>query len=124
MKRFLSLLLILTMMFVCLVGCTNTPAEESDKLNIVATVFPQYDFARQIAKDFADIHMLLPPGGESHGFEPTTSDIIAISECDVFIYTGGESDTYIDTILETVNNDDMTVGRRVRHLHRHHPGNS
>ena len=109
MKRFLSLLLILIMTFICLTGCTEAPAEDSDKLNVVATIFPQYDFARQIAKDFADIHMLIPPGGESHGFEPTTSDIIAISECDVFIYTGGESDTYIDTILETVNNDDMTV---------------
>ena len=93
----------------CLTGCTNSPDSEDDRLKVVATIFPQYDFARQIAKDCADIRMLIPPGGESHSYEPTTSDIIAISECDVFIYTGGESDSYIDSILSTVKNEDMTV---------------
>ncbi len=109
MKRILSILTALMLIILCLTGCTDNTSSEDERLKVVATIFPQYDFARQIAKDYADIRMLIPPGGESHSFEPTTSDIIAISECDVFIYTGGESDTYIDTILDTVKNDDMKV---------------
>lgn len=109
MKKFLSFITALLLFILCLTGCNHNSSSEDEKLKVVATIFPQYDFARQIAKDCADIRMLIPPGGESHGFEPTTSDIIAISECDVFIYTGGESDTYIDTILATVKNENMTV---------------
>ena len=57
----------------------------SGKLSIVATVFPQYDFARQIAGDRADVTMLLKPGMEAHSYEPSPKDIIGISQCDMFL---------------------------------------
>jgi zinc transport system substrate-binding protein len=69
----------------------------------VAVNFPAYDFARQIAGDRVNLTMLLPPGAESHSFEPTPRDIIKIQDCDVFIYTGGETDVWVDRILESMD---------------------
>ena len=88
-----------------LAGCAPTePAPERDdgRLRIVATVFPAYDFARAAAGDRADVTLLLPPGVESHSYEPTPADILAVQNCDLFIYLGGESDAWVDTILTAV----------------------
>ncbi|MBR2724318.1 MAG: zinc ABC transporter substrate-binding protein [Ruminococcus sp.] len=108
MKRLLSLLLAVLVML-SLSACSKSIQKDIQKLNIVATIFPQFDFARELAGDKAEVTMLLPPGGESHSFEPTVSDIIAINNCDIFIYTGGESDTWINSLLETSENKNMTV---------------
>ena len=75
---------------------------ESEQLTVVATVFPAYDFARAVGGDLADVQLLLPPGTESHSYEPTPADILAVQDCDLFIYLGGESDTWVETILESV----------------------
>jgi zinc transport system substrate-binding protein len=74
-----------------------------DKLNVVAVNFPAYDFVRAIAGDRAALSMLLPPGAESHSFEPSPKDIVTIQKSDVFIYTGGESDAWVERILESVD---------------------
>lgn len=110
MKKFLTLML--SVVFILSISACNTDRienQENKKLNIVATIFPQFDFARTIAGDKAEVTMLLPPGAESHSFEPTVSDIMSIDNCDIFIYTGGESDTWIDSLLQTSNNKDMTI---------------
>ena len=73
------------------------------KLSIVATNFPAYDFARAVARDKADIKMLIKPGAEVHDFEPTPQDIIDIRRSQLFIYTGGESDAWVERILRDVN---------------------
>jgi zinc transport system substrate-binding protein len=78
-------------------------------LSIVATIFPPYDFARSVAGDMAEIAMLLPPGAESHSFEPTPQDIIRIQNCDVFIYNGGESDAWVNEILESMDTAAMNI---------------
>jgi zinc transport system substrate-binding protein len=78
---------------------------------VVAVNFPAYDFARQIAKDRVNLTMLLPPGAESHSFEPTPRDIIKIQNCDVFIYTGGESDVWVDRIFESMDASNMKIIR-------------
>ena len=88
-----------------LAGCAPTaPAPEADdgRLQIVATVFPAYDFARAAVGDSAEVTLLLPPGVESHSYEPTPADILAVQNCDLFIYLGGESDAWVDTILTAV----------------------
>ena len=92
----LSLAMVLT-------GCADIkPSEESEKISVVATIFPCYDFARQVGGDCADVTLLIPPGSESHSYEPTSSDIIKISGCDLFIYVGGESDKWHDEYDEHV----------------------
>ena len=82
---------------------------ESDQLSVVATVFPAYDFARAIGGEAAEVSLLLPPGAESHSYEPTPADILAVQQCDLFIYLGGESDTWVETILEAVEPQGETL---------------
>lgn len=69
-------------------------------LKIVCTDFPCYDLARQVSGDGAEVTMLLKPGVEAHSFEPTPADILAIGEADLFVYIGGESDAWADSLLE------------------------
>ena len=85
-------------------GCSQTvPEPENDgRLQIVATVFPAYDFARAASGGLADVTLLLPPGAESHSYEPTPADILAVQSCDLVLYLGGESDAWVDTILSAV----------------------
>ena len=70
--------------------------------SIIATNFPCYDLARQLCGDSAAIRMLLPPGSESHSYEPTPQDLIALQNCDLFLYVGGESDAWVETLLESL----------------------
>lgn len=89
-----------------LTGCGSTKKEEqgkSNKLKIVATDYAPYDFARQVAGDAADVSMLLSPGEEAHSFEPTPRDMIKIRQCDVFVYTGGESEEWVTDILKDLD---------------------
>ena len=80
-----------------------------DSVTVVSTSFAGYDFARQIAGENAEVIMLLSPGEESHTYEPTPSDIMKIKECDLFVYVGGESEKWVDTILDSVESDIKTV---------------
>ncbi|MDR0868393.1 MAG: metal ABC transporter substrate-binding protein [Planctomycetota bacterium] len=73
------------------------------KISVVTTIFPPYDFARAVGGDRVELKMLLPPGAESHSFEPTPQDLIAIQKSDLFIYGGGESDTWIKSVLQSLD---------------------
>ncbi len=101
MKKILTVVLII-IGIVLLTGCNNDEIV-ANKLIIRTTSFPGYDFARAIAKDKANIKMLLKPGSEMHDFEPTPQDIKDIKNSDIFIYVGGESDEWIDDILDDVD---------------------
>jgi zinc transport system substrate-binding protein len=79
------------------------------KINITATIFPPYDFVRQIAGDRANLAMLLPPGAESHSFEPSPKDIITIQNSDIFIYGGGETDKWVDRILQSMSVEKIRI---------------
>ena len=100
-RAFLCMILALLLL---LSACGQSTEEDTDpdQLTVVATVFPAYDFARAVGGDLADVQLLLPPGTESHSYEPTPADILAVQDCDLFIYLGGESDTWVETILESV----------------------
>ena len=74
---------------------------KSDKVSVVTTLFPQYDFARQIGGDKANVTLILPPGTESHEFEPTAADIVNISSADLFIYTGDSMEPWAGKLLSS-----------------------
>ena len=102
----------LLIIFLCAVfllcGCANedtTVAADNEKLNIIATIFPAYDFAREIGGEQINLKMLIPPGSESHTYEPSPQDIIDIENCDIFIYAGGNGDKWVETIIEAVDTD-------------------
>lgn len=73
---------------------------DGEKLQIVTTIFPPYDFVRKVGGDKVEVTMLLKPGMESHSYEPTPKDIIKITNSDLFLYAGGESDVWVEEILE------------------------
>lgn len=96
-------------------GCGRLPegsasrAPDEKKLRIVTTIFPPYDFARRIGGENVEVTMLLKPGMESHSYEPTPVDIMTIMNSDIFIYAGGESDVWVEELLE--GNDRREIGR-------------
>jgi len=110
-----KILLIITFAIVLsgVTGCKqhkNAVARNADgKINVTATIFPPYDFVRQIAGDRVNLSMLLPPGAESHSFEPSPRDIITMQNSDIFIYGGGDSDAWIDRILQSMGTDNMRI---------------
>ncbi|MCR5330808.1 MAG: metal ABC transporter substrate-binding protein [Lachnospiraceae bacterium] len=94
----------------CTAGGPNRP--EGEKLRIVTTIFPEYDWVRQILGDRAgdaDITLLMENGVDLHSYQPAVDDIIRISDCDLFIYVGGESDEWADDALKEAVNKDMVV---------------
>ena len=133
MKKIFSILIIL--LIIC--GCRNS---KSNKITIVTTNFPSYDFVRSITKNSdievkmllkpgmemhgyeptpqdisitknsdIEVKMLLKPGMEMHGYEPTPQDIIDINNSKLFIYVGGESDSWIDDVLQDINTDNKKI---------------
>ena len=85
--------------------CAAPALASEETLSVVCTIFPAYDFARQLAGDTAQVRLLLPPGSESHSYEPSPRDIIDIQEADLFLYAGGESDNWVDGILASMGDD-------------------
>ena len=93
----------ITMVFANGIKNKQVVEKNDDKLQIVVTSFPQYDFARAVAGDNADIEMLIKPGVETHSYEPTPDDIQKIQNADLFIYNGGENDEWVDGILDSID---------------------
>ncbi|MCL2772338.1 MAG: zinc ABC transporter substrate-binding protein [Oscillospiraceae bacterium] len=92
-------------MILSLTSCNTADAATNNtgsKLKIVATLFPQYDFCKQIVKDKADVTLLLPPGVESHSFDPKPSDIVNIYNSDLFVYTGDNMEPWAATIIKSI----------------------
>lgn len=99
MRRLLTGLLALVLA-ASLTACGHEPPQADGRLRVVCTLFPYYDFVRQIGGDAVDVTLLVPAGRETHSFEPTPRDVIRISEADVFIYNGGESEQWVSDILD------------------------
>ena len=127
MKKVISPLLAALMLVGILTGCTNqaemptvtaTPAGSQaqpaaeEKIRIVTTIFPEYDWVREILGDKADsaeITMLLDNGVDLHSYQPTADDLIKLSDCDLFVYVGGESDEWVEDALKNATNKNRKV---------------
>ena len=103
MKRILIIFLALSLAL-ALCGCGGSAEPEEKGLQIVTTVFPAYDFARQIGGGRVQVTLLLPPGAESHSFEPTAKDMVRIQAADLFFCNGGESAAWAEELLESGEN--------------------
>ena len=115
MKKILALLLALWIPAAVLSGCApQDDSAASNKLNIVTTIFPTYDWVREILgaeTDRAEITMLLDSGVDLHSYQPTVDDIVKISDCDLFLYVGGESDGWVDDALKNAPSKERKVIR-------------
>lgn len=108
LRKTVVLLLSVSMIF-SLVGCSGTKTSDKEKeyrLKIVTSLFPYYDMARAVIGDVKgiDLKMTVTPGQDSHSFEPTPSDVIQMENADVLIYNGGSLETWIDMLLDSLNN--------------------
>lgn len=93
-------------------GASEKPTAQGDKLKIVTTIFPEYDWTREILGDQserAEVTMLLDNGVDLHSYQPTADDLIKIAECDLFIYVGSESDGWVESALASTSNPDRAV---------------
>lgn len=117
MKKRLFAALLATAMTFSMTGCTSktpTAAQESttdsDSLKIVCTIFPQYDWMRELLgseSEHTDLTLLLSNGVDLHSYQPTAEDVIKISDADLFVYVGGESDFWVEDALASAKNPDM-----------------
>lgn len=113
MRRFISLVLSVLLIISVFAGCSakEQTQEEEGKLSVVTTIFPIYDWVKNIVGDdvHIDLTLLMENGADLHNYQPTADDIIKISTCDVFIYVGGESDKWVTDTLNSAQNKDMEV---------------
>lgn len=115
MKKIITLMLVAVFAVCALSGCGTSKSGEDTKdkkIKIVTTIFPEYDWVMQILgdkADKADVTMLLDKGVDLHSYQPSTADIAKISEADVFIYVGGESDEWVEDVLKEAKNKKLKV---------------
>ncbi len=115
MKRYFALLLAVLFAVGCFSACGTGPAphaRDEDALQIVTTVFPEYDWVESILGENpgnAEVTLLLDHGVDLHSYQPTADDILKISTCDLFVYVGGESDEWVEDALAEAANENMVV---------------
>ena len=111
MKKIVSLILALIVSVAFFAGCSNAPKQDNGKFSVVTTIFPEYAWVSNITSGAGDVELtlLLDNGADLHSYQPTADDIIKISNCDMFIYVGGESDKWVDDALKGAVNKDMVV---------------
>ena len=115
-KSIVFLVLIIMMQMFVLVGCGSkgsvVDAQKDDRISIVCTTFPQYDWVKNIIAGNEErfiLTLLMENGGDLHNFQPSALDIARVSACDMFIYVGGESDGWVEDVMKEAVNPDMCV---------------
>lgn len=111
-RKRISTILILSLIMIFTFGCSsvnNQVPVNNGKLKVIATLFPQYDFVKEIAKDKVDVSLLLPPGVESHAYEPTPQDMADIKNADMFIYTGEYMEPWALKIASNIKSEKLII---------------
>lgn len=115
-KRFrttITYAVFVTILILICFGCSKKSDSGKDtsakRLSVVTTLFPLYDFAKNIAGSKADVQLLLPPGVEPHSFEPKPEDIVRISKADIFVYTNRNMETWAEKIIKSVDSQRLKV---------------
>lgn len=111
------LILLFSILLVGCEGTTHTVDGENDaSLNIYASIFPLYDFAKKIGGDFVKVHLMVPPGTESHDYEPSPRDMVALAEADVFVYNGTGFETWAEQAVDTLDEEKTHIVNTTEHL--------
>ncbi|MBR1506870.1 MAG: zinc ABC transporter substrate-binding protein [Eubacterium sp.] len=113
-KKFVCFMVAISLIVAMCTGCSGAASGAtagSGKLKVVTTIFPEYDWVKEITAgvDSVDITLLMDTGADLHSYQPTAEDIMKVGTADVFIYVGGESDGWVDDALKNAVNKDMTV---------------
>lgn len=121
MKKKILALLALALVFV-LAACSNSESktgsqtapssqvtQESDNLQVVASFYPMYEFAEKVGGEVADVSLMIPAGGDVHGYEPSAQDLANLQTADVFVYSNTEMETWVPSVLESIDTENLTV---------------
>ncbi len=101
---FITFFLTIFLIVFCAVNIIEKDSKTSDeKIKVIATLFPQYDFVKQIGKEKVDVSLLLTPGTETHTYDPSPKDIIKINESDLFVYTGNYMEPWAESICSSID---------------------
>lgn len=136
MKKLIAFFIACFVAIFGLTACMNNKTTEGNakkQLQIVCTNFPAYDFAKHIVGDKAKVTLLLKPGAEAHSYEPSPKDIQEIGKSDLFVYVGGDSDEWVDGVLDSIDQSHLKtfkmmdavtlfeeeVGEGMEHEHHH-----
>lgn len=111
MKKIINILLTMNMLLLLFTGCSQEEKKEEDDINVVVTIYPLYDWTKNLSKDIDNINIeqLVSLNTDMHSYQPTAKDIVKLSTCDVLIFVGGESDEWVEDALKQVTNKDMVV---------------
>lgn len=100
-KKWLIFCLTVCLIMPLVAGCGEIVTRKDDgKIHVVTTLFPYYDFVKQIGGDRVDVQLIVPAGMDTHSFEPTAKDMVAIGEADLFLYNGGTMESWVPKVLE------------------------
>lgn len=105
----LLLFMIVSISLLCVLDSSKAKEKSDEKLQVVTTLFPQYDFVRQIGKDKVNVTLLLPNGEEAHAYEPTPQDMIRVRQSDMFIYTGEEMEQWAAQLVPALEDEGIGV---------------
>ena len=109
MKKAIISLIILILIIIGLILIFNKqtiPIKEEGKITVIASIYPVYDFAKEIAGDKANVSMLLSPGVEIHDYEPTPQDMINIQSADLFLYMSNDLEPWAETLISGLDNSE------------------
>lgn len=115
MKRLFALILSLILSLSLCACSRDAQPQDENKLQVMASCFPYYDFARAIGGEHVAPSLLIAAGREVHSFEPTPLDVVRLSECDVFLYNGGESELWVEEILESAGENITVTAAMMEH---------
>lgn len=93
-------------------GCSqkgSTTTSSDDKITVIATFYPMYDFAKNVVGDEGEVELLIPAGTEPHDYEPSAKDIAKITDADVFVYNSNELETWVEGSIESIDQNNVTV---------------
>lgn len=112
-------LLVTAVLSGCSVAGTNqeaAPDRKDGKVKVAATLFPYYDFARQVGGDYVDVSLIVPAGMDTHSFEPTASDLIRMGHADLLLYNGGENEQWVGQVIEAATDQKLLADEMVQHV--------
>ncbi|MBM7542690.1 metal ABC transporter solute-binding protein, Zn/Mn family [Amphibacillus cookii] len=115
-RKWLIAFLIMFVVSVVLIGCGQDDADTSgagdeQEINVVASFYPMYEFTKQVAGDRANVTLMVSAGEDAHHYEPSAQDVAAVNDANVFVYSSGEMEFWAESLLNTIENDDLIVAR-------------
>lgn len=111
MNKRIGLMTLASIVMMLVIGCGNqeNTQPETDKLNVVTTFYPMYDFTKNVAGDEAEVTLLLEAGTDTHGYEPSAKEVAAISDADVFVYNSEEMEVWVSSVLESIDTENTVI---------------